>query len=401
VRPLRAACALAVLAPLALAAAPRGRGDRPAVPAKFQRLYDELAAVLDRFESSLRSTRRGRGVTLGGEVLPANAHRGEGLFKDPTALKGSLLFIDRLKDLGAGGVSLSLSYPMLTDRDPNAERYWSFYEALAREIRQRGLKLHVKTGPIFPAKEFTELKVDYSKLDAPTYFRERARMSRDIAARLRPDYLSIANEPTSEMHILKIKFSADDYTRYVADTLRGMKRSGVLVGAGAGNWDSTDYVERFARQTDVDYIDIHVYPLASSREDYLQRAVEMARIARRAGKRVVVGEAWLYKASPRGLNRNPTAASVFANDVYSFWAPLDSQFLEALAKMAQAEGIEYVSPFWTKYFFGYLEFGKTGLLFGTPKALSRRVDQHMVGELVAGRTTATAEAYRRLAREYR
>jgi hypothetical protein len=370
------------------------------VPGKFRKLYDELAATLDRFESSLRPARRGRGVVLGGEVLPANAHRGEGLFKDPTALEGSLLFIDRLKDLGAGGVSLSVSYPMLTDRDPNAERYWSFYERLAGEIEKRGLKLHVKTGPIFPSREFTEVKVDYSKLDAPTYFRERARMSQQIAQRLRPDYLSIGNEPSAEMQILKIKFTPEDYTRYLADTLRGMKRAGVLVGAGAGNWDSTDYVRRFAR-TDLDYIDIHVYPLASGRENYLDRAVEMARIGRDAGKRVIIGEAWLYKASPRALNRNPTAASVFANDVYSFWAPLDSRFLEALLRMSRAEGVEYVSPFWTKYLFGYLEFGRTGLIFGTPRALSRRADQHMVQELVAGRVTPTAEAYRRLAREYR
>lgn len=378
----------------------RDRGERE-VPRKFRKLHDDLAGLLDRFTPSL-DDRRGRGgsVAFGGEVLPANAHRGPGLLDDTGAFPGCLLYIDRLKDLGAGGVSISLSYPLMTDDYPRSAEYWSFYKRLTDEVRKRGLKLHIKTGPMFTEKEFTDVKTDYSKIDAPTYFRGKLRMNQRISQELRPDYLSIGNEPSSEMQIMKIKFTADDYTKYVSDSLRAMNRRGVLVGAGTGNWDSTDYVKKFARETDLDYIDIHIYPLASGRDDYMQRAREMAGIARSARKRLVIGEAWLYKASPRELRSNPTAPSIFARDVYSFWAPLDSEFLEAMARLGRAEGVEYISPFWTKYFFAYLDFGKTGLFAG-PKQLTSQVDKAMVTALMAGKYSPTGEAYRRLAREYR
>jgi hypothetical protein len=378
----------------------RDRGERE-VPNRFRKLYRELAGLLDRFNASV-GDRRGRGgsVVLGGEVLPANAHRGPGLLDDKSAFPGSVMYIDRLKDLGAGGVSISLSYPLMTDNYPRSAEYWSFYKRLTDEVRKRGLKLHIKTGPMFTEKEFTDVKTDYSKLDAPTYFREKMRMNQRISEELRPDYLSIGNEPSSEMQIMKLKFTANDYTRYISDSLRSMNRRGVLVGAGTGNWDSTEYVTKFARETDLDYIDIHVYPLASRRDDYLQRAVEMARIARSARKRLVIGECWLYKAAPGELNANPTAASVFARDVYSFFAPLDSEFLEAMTRLGRAEGIEYISPFWTKYFFAYVDFGKTGLFAG-PKQKTAQADKAMVAALMANRYSPTGEAYRRLARENR
>ena len=379
-----------------------GEGDAPGVPRRFRGLYHELSEVLDRFDSFLetRPARRRGGVVFGGEILPANAHRGEGLLDDRGAFPGSLIFIDHLKELGAGGVSLSMAYPILTDDYPRSAEYWAFYKRLAREIRSRGLKVHVKSGPLFTEKEFTSVRTDYSKVTVESYFRDRMRMDQRIAEEIRPDYLSIGNEPTSEMQILKIKITSDRYRQFIADTLRGMKRSGVLVGAGSGNWDNTDYIKRFANDTDLDFIDIHIYPLASSGEDYLRRAVEMAKIARAGRKRIIIGEAWLYKASPRELKANPTAVSVFARDVYSFWAPLDSRFLEMLAKMAQAEEIEYVSPFWTKYLFGYVEFGKAGL-FPSAKQMTALADKHMVEQLLAGKYSATGEAYRRIARANR
>jgi len=393
---LLALAALAGPAPLACGASPRAAN----VPGRFRKLYDELQDQLERFVASQdRRPARGGGVTFGGEVLPANAHRGPGLLDDKTAMAGSVLYVERLKDLGAGGVSLSLSYPLMTDGYPRSSEYWDFYRRLSDEIRKRKLKLHIKTGPLFTEKEFTSVETDYSKLDAPRYFRERMRMNQRIAEELRPDYLSIGNEPSSEMQILKLKFTADDYTRYISDSLRGMNRKGVLVGAGTGNWDSTDWVTKFARGTDLDYIDIHVYPVASARDDFLRRAVDMAEIARGSGKRVVIGECWLYKAGKSQLGANPTAASVFAHDVYSFWVPLDTRFLEGMARFARAEGIDYVSPFWTKYFFAYIDFGKAGL-FNSPQSLTAKGDKAMVEALTSSRYSPTGEAYRRIIREY-
>jgi hypothetical protein len=134
------------------------------------------------------------------------------------------------------------------------------------------------------------------------------------------------------MHILKFNISSDRYTRFVNNTLQGMRRGDTLVGAGSGNWDSIDYIRKFAHDTALDYIDVHIYPLAGPGNNFLRRAVEMAEVARAARKRVIVGEAWLYKAAPRELRGNPSAASIFARDVYSFWGPLDIDFLKLLRR---------------------------------------------------------------------
>lgn len=390
-RQLLAACA----AMLAGCAAP-ATGDNK-IPRRFQGLYGELAKLLQDFDASLsREPVRRREVVFGGEVLAANAHRGEDLLSEQ-AFRGSLVYVESLKALGARGVTIQAAYPLLADDYPRSAEYWAFYQRLARAIRERGLKLHIKNGPLFTEKEFTKFTPDYSKLTPERYFDARTRIAQRAAGELAPDWLTIGNEPSSEMHILRFKISAERYTRFVNETLRGMKRSGTLVGAGSGNWDSLDYIRSFSNDTALDYIDLHIYPLASPRDNFLQRAVEMAGIARAARKRVIVGEAWLYKAAPRELGANPTAASIFARDVYSFWAPLDSRFLELLARFGQTQQAEYISPFWTKYLFSYVDFESAPALANAQQLLQLG-DQAAVKQIVAGKVSETGDAYRRIAR---
>jgi hypothetical protein len=367
------------------------------VPRRYQGLYQELSALLDEFGRFL-DTRpaRQRAVLFGGEVLAANAHRGDALLTEQ-GFAGSLVYVDALRRLGAGGVTVQAAYPLLDDAYPRSAEYWAFYKRLAQAVRQRGLKLHVKNGPLFTEKEFTRQAPDYSGLTPERYFASRTRIAQRAAAELQPDWLTIGNEPSSEMHILKFRIDAARYTRFVNDTLAGMQRGRTRIGAGSGNWDDLDYIRRFAGETGLDYIDLHIYPLASPRDNFLRRAVEMAEVARAAGKRVIVGEAWLYKAAPRELRSNPTAASIFARDVYSFWAPLDSRFLELLQRFAQTEQAEYVSPFWTKYLFSYADFDQAPGLASAQQLLALG-DQAAVKQIVAGRSSATGEAYQRLAR---
>jgi hypothetical protein len=367
------------------------------VPRSFRQAYEELQAELEAFERYLRSRpARRRDVVFGGEVLPANSHRGEDLLNE-RAHRGSVLFIERLKALGAGGVSIQGAYPLLSEDYPRSNEYWAFYRRLAQAVRERGLKLHVKSGPLFTEKEFTKVRTDYSKLTPDRYFGARAQIAQRIAEEISPDYLTIANEPSSEMHILKFAITSQRYTRFVNDTLKAMRRSRTLVGAGSGNWDAPDYIRAFANETSLDYIDIHIYPVANPYQNYLQRAVEMATVARAARKRVIIGEAWLYKASRGELRGNPTAASVFGRDVYGFWAPLDVKFLEILQRLGQTEQIEYISPFWTKYLFAYVDFEQAPA-FANPRQLLALGDQAAVKPLIAGNASESGEAYRRIVR---
>jgi hypothetical protein len=374
-----------------------GEGD---VPARFAALHDDLAATLEQFERYLGTLpARRTPVVFGGEVLPANSHRGDELLSE-AGYQGAVLYVDRLRALGAGGVSVAMNYPILNDSFPRSADYWAFYRRLAGDVRSRGLRLHVKVGPLFPDRDFSRVPVDYSGVTADAYFRDRRRIAQRIAREVRPDYLSMANEPAAEAQIMGFPITPERYLRYVTDTLAGMDRSAALVGAGSGNWDSTEYVERFARETSLDFIDIHVYPLATTGADYLRRAADMADIATAAGKRVIIGEAWLYKAGRAELTGNPTAPGIFARDVFGFWAPLDSRFLEDLGRLASLKQIEYVSPFWTKYLFAYVDFDDR-TASATPAQLTALVDQEVVRRLTGGGASATGEAYQEVAGRYR
>jgi hypothetical protein len=44
-------------------------------------------------------------------------------------------------------------------------------------------------------------------------------------------------------------------------------------------------------------------------------------------------------------------------DVFSFWQPLDSQWLRVLAKIAQHKHYSFVAPIWSPYFYQYLDYG--------------------------------------------
>lgn len=370
------------------------------VPSRFTSLSAELSETLDQFDRYLDALpSRRTGVIFGGEVLPANTHRGEDLLSE-ASYDGCVLYIDRLRALGVGGVSVMMAYPVLNDGFPRSAEYWAFYRRLAGDVKARGLRLHVKVGPIFNSRNFSNVRVDYTNLTVDDYLRDRARIAQRVAQEIRPDYLSIGNEPSSEGEILNLDITPDRFVRYVNETLAGMNRSVTLVGAGAGTWDSTEYVERFARDTSLDYIDLHVYPLLSLRGDYLRRAAEMADIAAAGGKRVIIGEAWLYKAGRLELTLAPTNPAIFARDVYSFWAPLDIKFLQDMGKLASLKRIEYVSPFWTKYLFAYLPFDDRTSA-ATVAQLSSMSDQEVVRQLTAGGYSVTGEAYREVISRYR
>lgn len=370
------------------------------VPLRFRAVYRELSTRLHRFDASLgtRPAPGARPIVFAAELLPANGNRGEELLT-PQTYGGALVYLDRLQDLGVRGVTIQMPYPLVADGFPRVDRYWTFYRTLAAEIRRRGLKLLVKNGPVFTEPEISPLHPDYSRITWDEYFAARTRIARRVEAEIGPDYLSIGNEPSTEMMVLgKTGLTEARYAKFVTDTLEALPRARkTLVGAGAGNWDGPGFIRTLARETALDYVDLHVYPLASRTTDYLARAAEMAGIARASGKRLIIGECWLYKAAARELTATPTHTEMFGRDTFRFWSPLDQEMLRVMARFAAANGIEYVSPFWSKYFFAYLDFSDHGS--ATPGELLRAADQEAVKSILAKQVSPTGRAYGALIRE--
>jgi hypothetical protein len=90
-----------------------------------------------------------------------------------------------------------------------------------------------------------------------------------------------------------------------------------------------------------------------------------------------------------------SAPEIFRRDTFSFWAPLDQKFLAAIAKSARVAQIDYISPFWTQYFFGYVDYtsSNANLPF---KELAAMVNQVAYSNILADQFSSTGEFYRQI-----
>jgi hypothetical protein len=312
------------------------------VPPEYQPLYQEISEKLDTFDKYLNSHSNGteNKITFGAELLPANGHQGEKLLTDEN-YEGTLIYLDALQSLGVQGVKISINYPILAPDFANSDRYLEYYKNVAQELRKRNMRILIAIGNLFPDPSFTDLQISFANLTFAEYRQNKRQIAERIIREIHPDYLTLANEPSTEAMTTGLKVTVPEFTESVRYILNGLNRSGVLIGAGAGTWNNLDYVKSLARDTDLDYIDIHIYPA-----NYLDQALTIADIARTNNKRLIVGEAWTYKVydSELGdLGNIATQADIFSRDVYSFWEPLDSKFLEILVKLANLKGYEFIS----------------------------------------------------------
>lgn len=368
-----------------------------AVPAAFQPLYDELQTRLMAAQAEF-AARPGQGgsPSLVLELLVANGNRGEELLR-PEALETTRQFLDRFKELGATGVAVQIVYPLLGQDYPRSDEYLNFYRTVAGEVRKRGLTLIIATGAPFSGTEFSPLHIDYSGKTPQGYLQERLDQAAVIARELRPDYLCLSEEQTTERMLTGLDITTDDYMDFLRSAPAAIDPpSGVKLGAGSGSWEKPDLIERVIHETPLDFVDIHIYPLSSGFTDYLQVTADWATTAGAAGKEAVIGEAWLYKTSVKELQGGIGYQEVYGRDAYSFWQPLDVLFMQTVVELGRAAGVRYVSFFWSRYLFGYANYddlppGTTG------QALQQRATLASWIAFVGGKLSASGQEFKRLA----
>lgn len=328
-----------------------------AVPEEFQSLYSALELKLDTMNNSLDSMWNGQpySIIYGAELLPANGNQGEKLLLDKT-YQGTLAYLDGLQAIGIKGVTVNISYPILTGSFPHSSEYLQYYKKLAAELKRRDIVFFAKTGPVFTNTPFSSFTIDFSGLTLDTFQQQLREQTETIINELHPDYLSIINEPTTITMLTGLQFTAANFTEAVNYVLNGLDRQGVKIGGGAGTWNDPSFISSLSANTSLDYIDLHLYPI---NRDYLNRVTSYADEAKSHNKKVVVGEAWLYKIDDDELastGQIATQATIFGRDTYSFWEPLDIKFLTVLSKIANYKQFEYISPFWSQIFFSYVDY---------------------------------------------
>lgn len=335
------------------------------VPKTFLTLYNELESQINKFENNLPTTaNKNHDPIFSAELLTANSNRGKDLLA-PNGLIGVIYELDSLEELGAEGVVISVNFPLFYPdyhKDPlEQEAYLDFYKKVAETVNSRGMKLIIENNFIFTQKGISTLNLRefYDDLSLEEYLEARSQVAITIARELHPDYLTIIIEPDTET--VQTGKSVNDITvqtKYINDVLHKLEENqitDVKIGAGIGTWHPNykEFTTSFAN-TSIDYIDTHVYPI---NRDFFERVITIADIAHSNNKSITMSEAWLYKAAETELG-SITETSVFARDAFSFWEPLDQKFLEVIINLAYAREFEFVSPFWTKYFYAYLDYSE-------------------------------------------
>jgi hypothetical protein len=330
------------------------------VPEEFTDLYGLLEGWLQNFAELIDERAPGEDSrpVWGAHLLVVDSNRGDVLLR-PTELIGVEMTLDRFAELGIQGVTIAIGYPLLTPDFPDRDRYLEYYRKVAAAVRKRGMSLAIEQIVIFNQSVFSPFELDFSNLTLATFTSDEREMAQTIIDELSPDYLTLIHEPDT-FALLTGLSEFDDAavtTTFVNDVLDGLRRGNTLIGAGSGTWSPLEYAESFAANTTLDYINLHLYRTVP--ED-ITNGYAMAEAARRHGKEVLIDEAWLYKSNLEGVEATSSLASweaSFRRDAFSFWAPLDIQFHDTLSRFAETIGAQYVSPFWTNYYHGYVNYG--------------------------------------------
>jgi len=108
-------------------------------------------------------------------------------------------------------------------------------------------------------------------------------MSRVICEEVQPDYLTLLNEPDTQSKNTGLDLRVESYTEIIQICAGQVGSSGNSVGAGAGLGRGFEYFENLAKQTAVDYIDMHIYPVTgiSSSDKCLAFAALLAKYKKR------------------------------------------------------------------------------------------------------------------------
>lgn len=349
-------------------------------------------------------------VSFGGELLTANAHRGIQLLR-PRTREGVNLELDRLQALGLQSVTVAVSFPVLykpfltwNGNGASYDGLLAFYQWLAENVHRRRMKLVIESGTLFPGSYSVasgfKLAEYYRSLSDREFAEGRAAVAADIARLIRPDYLVVGSEPDTEAKLTGKQFlnTPAGFAALARQIVASVKRAGggdVPIGAGIPTWQrggETWIRDLLAAVPDLDFVDLHVYPVNVDLLDNLFRFTDLVHAA---GKDVTICEAWLQKQRDTEFKQLDAAfdPTVFARNAFDFWAPLDARFLEAMVRFARANRVLVLSPYWSQHFHAYLDYEQVHAL-GAAEIVQRSYAA-AAAAMARGEVSPTGAAYRR------
>jgi hypothetical protein len=343
--------------PFDLTSSPKASATPETIPTTYQPLYNTLKKNLDLANTTLDALPKETqsDLVFAADLLTANANRATDLLL-PSTLASTQLYLDRLYSLGIRGVKISVLYPILTTAFPDSAKYVGFYRQVAQEVRSRNMTLVVQQTVVFANTPFSDANVSYAGLTFDRFKSENLQMAQTIIDAMSPDYLVLVAEPDTAAHLTGLKALNDpkkslEYVKYI---LNGLNKRSTKVGAGSGTWSPPEFVQLFTAEPGIDFISLHIYPITPT---IIQQSLDMAEIANSAGKPTIISEAWLYKTDELTVSENVAASdTIFRRDCYSFFLPLDEEFIQTMVKFADTTHSSFISFFWGSFFYGYLNY---------------------------------------------
>ncbi len=326
--------------------------------------------------------------------------------------------LDRLTEMGVDTISLSIGYPLLTpafhtwlhsvngNYNYTVADYINFYATAIAKIRARGLQVNVEHVIMLPGFSSVSPTPYFNSIRAlePSQARQRHRDERAqedllILTALAPDSLTLIGEPettneafgTIQGEPLATPTQWRDYLDYAISLFPAHN---TRLGAGAGVWESEEFIHLFAPMPALDYIDFHIFPARSLQNDYFAAVLSRADLVASydSAKTIVLGQAWMYKVTAEELGSvGVISPEALSRDVFSYWQPLDSKFLELFNQVARAKRFETFIPWGTWYFFSYLDYAQAAGMTPAQRNLTNQTAAY--NNMVNGVMTGTGNAY--------
>jgi hypothetical protein len=347
----------------------------PPVPAAYQDLYDSLSTELQSFDSTLRSGWNGSSYAYlrAPQLEAANSDQYTQLLNATYYTYAVEPQLDELQALGANAVTIHINFPIFyqpfftyAGNTAQYQQFVSFYQQLAQDVRGRGMKLVVEAalGMPTPDNYVSSFQAYLKTLTWPEYEQGRAINALTAAQLLEPDYMTVMIEPDQEAFVsgqANLK-TVSGVIELVQNTLTVLKNNGITnvkVGGGAGTWTENymQYVQALAALP-MDFVDMHIFPIS---RDYFTNALTAADAIHAAGKEVGLSECWLWKIRDSELG-NVTYQTIVAREPFSFWEGEDTAFLHSITNLAKYKQFAFIAPYYTHYFFAYLDYSTYGLL---------------------------------------
>jgi hypothetical protein len=321
------------------------------VPPQYQALYSYLPGQMSSFDSTVKGAPKY--PTLYTPQLDSASAQLYTSLLNRHHFPAVLAEIQEFKALGANGVTIHMGLPILYrpfyETDADYQAYVNFYSQVAAALHADGLAIIIEceTEDAVTGEEGSPFAAFYQSFigNWSGYMDARAANAVAVARLMQPSLISLIHEPDSEARIsgqanANIPADSNDMLQRIENALTGNGLT-TPIAAGAGTWHPqfTEFLQMFATDPGVSALDMHVYPII---DDLLPNLVVGFNIAHANGKTVGMSEEWLHKQLP--TEGNIPANTIFSRDPYSFWQPLDIQFIDTLNDFCNYSKALFISP---------------------------------------------------------